>query len=370
MRGGGCVAGPLRLRAAGRLEGLHFHTLVCILYALAEAAKAVPDRAPSGQRNPAHQRPPPTHGQTGQPSRRSALQEVPSLPRMQDADEIFARIKRSSAESPVQTPTRASRQPEGRRTAMCIVGLERTFSMPLVHTNLKTIADQWSADVYIYTRSVEAPMPSTHRMGGRHVAVDCARNMSVHALLQPVIEERVHDPSSACKTSGAVQFHQIGQCFLRGIAYAQAWALPAYDVFVRVRPDSIIELPVRPPWDYFSNPSDERPLVPNRHRDGLFALTAQGLRMFLREGNAKYRRCHRDFLEYLPYLSRGNRNRGVLHWDICYLMVRDGHVYSSDSCVDRKKGFAFANATRARVNADPSLAHCSPLRLPSGSFVG
>jgi hypothetical protein len=183
------------------------------------------------------------------------------------------------------------------------------------------------------------------------------------AKLEDLVDAPLEDderkvPDWSCASSGVVQFHHVGYCFVRAANYAQQWALPPHDIFVRMRPDIIFELPPPPPWDFLNGAADRRPLVSHIHRDILFALTRTSLRNFLGGGGRQFNNCSRaHWLEHWDYLSRGTRGSGVVDWNICYALVRD-RSWVEPNCLNSTRSAALMNYSQQLVAADPSLLRC------------
>jgi hypothetical protein len=293
----------------------------------------------------------------------SAVAKIPSV----DLGSILPSVdllpqSRRAEDAPraVVLATRASRQPEGERVALCIVGEMRTLGMPLVHANLAEVAAHWRADTFLSIYSRHKHIGNAGSCNGRgHCATQCQRNGTGLELLLPLSVEHSH-ALPGCVSGGEVQFHHVGHCFVRAANYAHSWSLPPYDLYVRMRPDVIFEMPAAPPWGLLHGAGDRRPLVDLKHRDILFALTRTSLRDFLAGGRRAYSKCTASprWLEHWDFLTQGARNVGVVGWDICYALVREA-ARIEPVCRNQTRGAALLNETLRRVAADPSLTRCA-----------
>jgi hypothetical protein len=245
--------------------------------------------------------------------------------------------------------------PAGERTALCVVGELRTFGLPIVHNSLVAWAADLRADVFV---NRNAHFSTSAHWG----SAQCDENATALALLRPLVLGFAL-PLPTCEKNGPNQYHHVGHCFITAANHAAIHGLRPYDIFVRVRPDMIVKTPAPAPW-LVLKPGDYRPLISAMLRDTVFAVTTDGLRKFLDQGSRHYKQCRNasNSLEELGYLQ--GHQGGNHRWDgLVTAIVRDSqrvtHIAGGEA------GFAYVHETAQQIRANPMLAICTYVGLPT-----
>lgn len=252
--------------------------------------------------------------------------------------------------------------PAGERVALCLVGEKRTFDMPIVHTSIAKWVAELRADVFFYRNA-------QFRTGNWQASASCQDNHTAMAMLNPLLIAYTEELPQ-CSMGGPAQFHHVGHCLVAAANYAAAYGHRPYDIFVRVRPDIVLETPAIPPWAILKT-GDTRLLVVRPQADLVFAMTASGLRTFLDVGERFYRGCHvgMNGLEGLSHLQgRVRSKKGEVHtWELTLAVVRDArritniHSAGSNNATTRA---AFIGKLTQRAQAEPWLFRCALAATP------
>lgn len=173
------------------------------------------------------------------------------------------------------------------------------------------------------------------------------------ALFRPKMAVHVEE-LPGCPRAGPVQFHTALHCFEAAAWHARTYSRPPYDIFVRLRPDSIIR-PHSAPLPNISRKDVNiyHNRLPGLSWDFVFALGPSGVMRFMEEGRRTYSGCpeRRVTFQYLAYWMK---HRG--HWGLDHCIVRG---YKKVQYMPRNNLTAqWISGLWRQADANPALMRC------------
>lgn len=185
-------------------------------------------------------------------------------------------------------------------SALCLVGELRTFAVAAVHEGLRRLADDVGSDVFVHKHT---RFRAKENGPFKHHATACKEDWAAMARVRPKAIFELEPIETQCPLSAAIQFHQVSHCFMEAARYASRHRAMAYKMFVRARPDLLVQVPVPMP-DLGAR--DLRIHHSTPQRDFCFALHKGAMSRFLGLGGKQYAHCPKgpEGLENMAYYRR------------------------------------------------------------------